>query len=214
VVERSAGGWVALHDPTLGKTGTNGVVNAIEVNPANSDIYIGGAFTSPANNIAMWSSGSWLAVGSGVINGAVYALDYWGGSLYIGGDFTNAGGLGADHLARLNSSNLWTAVGGSVDDSVRALADNGAELLVGGYFRNVNGGTLPMYQVVRWTGSKWIALGSGMMGEYGVPRTVNAIVINGPYVYLGGNFRGAGPYISDNIAIWGGYARFMPLIKR
>ena len=134
---------------------------------------------------------------------------------YIGGDFTDAGGSGANYLACLpGGSGSWVVVGGSIDRSVRALDNNLSELLVGGDFTNA--GAVPARHVARWTGSQWKTLGSGVSGVQGFSNnpTVNAIVVNGAYVYIGGTLRSAGPFISDNIAIWGGYKTLLPLVKR
>jgi hypothetical protein len=216
VAEWSGGNWSALHDNGSGVTGTNGFVYDIGMNQANANIYIGGNFTSPAAKIARWTGSNWSSVGTGTaLNGAVNAVDYVGSNLFIGGDFTNAGGSSANYLARLpGGSGSWVAVGGSVDGPVRALADNLSELVVGGDFTNA--GAVPAKHVVRWTGTLWKTLGSGMSGVQGSSHnpTVNAVVINGVYVYLGGTFRTAGPFISDNIAIWGGRVSYLPLVNR
>jgi hypothetical protein len=205
-----AGSWSTFYDANTGLTGTNGRVNALDIHPTTMNLYVGGNFTSPATNISRWDGAHWYGVGTGTLNGAVNAIDYVGSNLYIGGNFTGAGGS-ANYLARLSGS-VWVAVGGSVDGPVHALADNGSELVVGGDF--VNAGTISANRVVRWTGSKWIPLGSGMSGLYGITPTVNAIAVNGKYVYLGGYFRKAGPNLSDHIAIWGGYPTYVPLTKR
>ncbi len=196
VAEWSGGNWYALHDNNSGITGTDAIVYAIGMNQANSYIYIGGAFNSPAAKIASWTGSNWSSVGSGAaLNGNVNAIDYVGSNLYIGGDFTNAGGSGANYLARLpGGSGNWLAVGGSVDGPVHALDDNLSELVVGGDF--INAGAVPARHVVRWTGSQWKTLGTGVSGVQGFSNnpTVNAIMVDGPYVYLGGTLRSAGPF--------------------
>ena len=97
---------------------------------------------------------------------------------------------------------------------MRALDDNLSELVVGGDF--VNAGAVTARHIIRWTGSYWKTLGSGVGGVEGFSNdpTVNAVAINGYYVFVGGTLRSAGPYISDNIAIWGGSAAFLPLVKK
>jgi len=186
------------------------------MNQANSNIYVGGSFTTPAAKIACWSGTAWSSVGSGAaLNGDVNAVDYVGSNLYVGGDFTNAGGAGANYVAKLTGgSGSWIALGGSVDGPVLALADNLSELVVGGDF--VNAGPVTARHVVRWTGSYWKTLGTGVGGVQGLSNnpTVNAVAVNGTFVYLGGTFRSAGPNVSDNIAIWGGDVKFMPVVKK
>ena len=213
VAEWSGSAWSALYDSSIPQIGVNSEVHAIGISSSNSDIYVGGAFTTPFARITRWNGSQWYAVGSGSLNGVVYAIDDVGSNLYIGGSFTNAGGSGA-YLARSYKSGSWATFGGSVDGIVRALADNTSELLVGGDF--VNAGAVPARHVVRWTGSQWLGLGSGAGGVSGFSNnpTVDVIVVDGMYVYLGGTLRSAGPIISDNVAIWGGYKAFLPLTKK
>ncbi len=58
-----------------------------------------------------------------------------GSNLYVGGSFTNAGGLNIKALARWNGAN-WSAVGGGVDGGtntfVGAILVDGADVYVGG----------------------------------------------------------------------------------
>jgi hypothetical protein len=74
-------------------------------------LYVGGSFTEaggvPANNIARWDGKQWSALGVGT-NGAVRALAVWdrdgegpeAPGLYIGGEFTMAGGIPSPYIAK------------------------------------------------------------------------------------------------------------------
>ncbi len=91
----------------------NSTVYSIAVSKDNDDIYIGGNFTTAgntaANRVAKWNSNTeeWEALDNGV-NNDVLALGYMSvpsgaygyPDLYVGGKFTEASGVSAQHLAR------------------------------------------------------------------------------------------------------------------
>ncbi len=95
-------------------------------------LYAGGDFNSaggvPVNNIARWDGTAWHDVGGGVIGGTDTAIramavydDGSGPALYVGGRFTNAGGVPVSNIAKWNGTN-WSAVGAGFDGTVLALA--------------------------------------------------------------------------------------------
>src|SRR5580765_8468778 len=74
----------------------------------NGDIYAGGQFTSAgginATNVAKWNGVAWSPLGLGIGNPPpsnipVMAMALSGSNLYVGGGFTNAGGLNIKALA-------------------------------------------------------------------------------------------------------------------
>ena len=77
---------------------------------SGTDLYVGGVFTSVYRSgttpvtgtgyIAKWNGSAWSALGSGV-NNAVHALAVSGTDLYVGGQFTVAGGKVSAYLARM-----------------------------------------------------------------------------------------------------------------
>jgi hypothetical protein len=135
-------------------SGTGGVgdlfVHALAV--SGSDLYAGGSFTTAggvlATNIAKWNGSSWSALGSGMaISGAgmpyVHALAVSGSDLYVGGEFTSAGGIAATNIAKWDGSS-WSAMGSGVGNpdsyqGVFALAVSGSDLYVGGNFTSAGG---------------------------------------------------------------------------
>ena len=132
---------------TLGEAANQGVnssVRALAV--SGSDLYAGGLFTSAdgisANGIAKWETrtASWSALGEGAnqgVSGSVLALAVSGSNLYVGGDFTSAGGISANSIAKWDASTAsWSALGEGVDHyGVFALAtDSANHLFVGGNF--------------------------------------------------------------------------------
>jgi hypothetical protein len=54
--------------------------------------------------------------------------------------------------------------------------------------------------VARWTGSQWVAVGTGLGG------TTSALLSHGGYLFAGGSFRALSGAPSDRIAVWDGSA--------
>ncbi|MEY2410612.1 MAG: trimeric autotransporter adhesin, partial [Verrucomicrobiota bacterium] len=117
------------------------IVSALAV--SGSDLYVGGRFTraggSAAKSIAKWDGSSWSALGSGMDGGpyyaGVYALAVSGSDLYVGGNFTTAGGSAAKSIAKWDGSG-WSALGSGIAGTdnrgqsydVSALAVSGSDL--------------------------------------------------------------------------------------
>jgi hypothetical protein len=68
----------------------------------------------------------------------VSALAVSGGTLYVGGAFTTAGGNNANYIARWDGSG-WSPLGSGMDAAVNALAVTGNSLYVGGDFFTAGG---------------------------------------------------------------------------
>ena len=113
---------------------------------SGSNVYAGGSFMSAggniANQIARWNGSSWSPLGSGMGGGTytpyVRALAVSGSDLYVGGEFTTAGGTPANHIAKWDGSS-WSALGSGLDNDVYAVAVAGSDLYVGGYFATAGG---------------------------------------------------------------------------
>jgi hypothetical protein len=83
----------------------------------NGELYVGGKFTTAggvsASNIAKWNGTAWSALGSGITgsntgsNSQVTSMAVYNGELYVGGDFTTAGGVSANYIAKWNGYLLW-----------------------------------------------------------------------------------------------------------
>jgi hypothetical protein len=63
----------------------------------------------------------------------VTSLAAIGGDLYVGGQFTKAGTLRVNHIAKWNGAN-WSALGSGTAGEVDALTASGGALYVGGTF--------------------------------------------------------------------------------
>src|SRR5207249_3597877 len=121
--------------------------------------------------------------------------------VFVGGDFSVAGGLPANHVAQWDGTN-WTALGTGVNDSVLALAvDTAGSLYAGGSFTRA--GSSPANSIGRWDGSSWSALGSGLRFSQGA-GFVRSIAVHDNQIFAGGDFDLAGESPAANVARWDG----------
>jgi len=123
------------------------------------------------------------------VNNIVRAFAVSGGNVFVGGEFTEAGGQPARRIARWDGS-AWHALGNGVDYPVIALAVSGTDLYVGGTFG-----------IARWDGSAWHNLGVGLHGG-----AVYALAVSGTDLFVGGYFFRAGIPLAMNVARWDGSA--------
>ena len=82
-----------------------------------------------------------------------------GTNVYAGGDFTTAGGVTVDHIAKWNGTG-WSALGTGTNSAVNALAVRGTDVYAGGTFTTAGGVTAN--DIAKWDGTNWEALGSGV----------------------------------------------------
>jgi hypothetical protein len=102
----------------------------------------------------------------------------------------------------------WSNLGGSAQSSainapVRAIAVSGSDVYVGGMFSSA-GGVASADYVAKWNGTSWSALPNSSGGS-ALNSRVNAILIDGTNVIVGGHFQNAGgdPQ-ADYLAVWNG----------
>jgi hypothetical protein len=200
VLQRKLGIWSSMNygldvEPLVSVAAPNGL------------IYFGGSFANAGNaaafdvncpGIMSWSGSAWAAVGAGC-NGAVRALALGpDGSLYLGGNFTLAGGVAnTAYIAKWNGS-VFTPLGTGMDGSVQCLCmDASGNLYAGGSFTHA-GGTAAN-RIAKWDGSTWSALGTGC------DDIVYALGVGfDNYLYTGGVFATANGVTVHGIAKWTG----------
>jgi hypothetical protein len=100
----------------------------------------------------------WSALGSGLgFTCIAIAIDA-SGNVYAGGNFTTAGGISANRIAKWDGSS-WSALGSGLNSTVFAIAISGSDVYVGGGF-DTAGGNSANY-VARWEEAplpiEWIA---------------------------------------------------------
>lgn len=164
-------------------SGVNGQVNAIAFDQGGSSIYVAGEFntaggTVAANNIAVYQSGFagwfWMALGNGV-NGKIKAMVIHNNQIIVGGSFTQANGLAANHIAIYDLiSGQWQSMG-SIDSTVNALTVYNNEIYAGGNFQS---------KLAKWDGSSWI--NANQIGFYG--NEVRTLKVINNELIIGGDF--------------------------
>jgi len=206
--------WSSLGTGT--SNGVNNFVTALAV--VGNEVFVGGNFTSAggvsANNVARFNTqtNTWSSLGTGSSNGvsgvsfpAVNALAVVGNEVVVGGDFTSAGGVSANRVARFNTqTNTWSTLGtgssNGVGNIVRALAVMGNEVFVGGRFTEAGGVSANYVARFNTQTNTWSTLGTG--SSNGVNDYVNALAVVGNEVFVGGSFTSAGGIASTFIARW------------
>ncbi|HRN27815.1 MAG TPA: T9SS type A sorting domain-containing protein [Ignavibacteriaceae bacterium] len=160
---------------------------------------------NPNNDAPIGTPFSWdnnLSFTSTTFN-SINAIVVSGSDVFIGGDFTNGMGIGADYFIRWNQkNNTWhtAGIGNELNAPVHSIAVSGNDVYIGGEFTDAGGNSNSDY-IVRWDGSNWNSLGSGT----GLNGAVYAIAVSGSNVFVGGDFIGAGGlFESDHIAKWNG----------
>jgi hypothetical protein len=200
--------WVSL--TPSGIPGTDGDVLAIAAD-SSGDVYVGGVFSvigaTVAKNLAKWDGSTWSALGGGIGGVShpdlVCSLAVSGTNLYVGGDFTNAGSVWVNGIAKWDGTSWSAMASGIVGDYrcvVTALAVSETNLYAAGLYYTTTNGGVPTNCVVKSDGSAWSVLGGGF------DKTVNALAASGTNLYAGGNFTMVGGVSASGVARWDGSA--------
>lgn len=220
------GAWSAVGEPL------DGPVLALEVLDSGSGraLYVGGSFGKAgaldANGLAAWDGTAWTNFGSGLElgigpssgPGTVRAIamhdDGTGPAVYVGGQFNFAGGVLSNHVARWNGS-AWGALPtpmplGVLQVNSLAVADlgSGLELVAGNRAANPTQGI--SNAALRWNGSVWLPVGSGLSSTGAAFVAVEALEVfddgGGAALHAGGSFQLSGGQSVRHLARWNGAA--------
>ncbi|RMF81899.1 MAG: hypothetical protein D6739_08825, partial [Nitrospirae bacterium] len=171
--------------PLLGTAGDgvtdptgSAVVEALAV--YQGELVVAGRFASAGGvavqNIARWNGFRWAPLGSGITGShlpatpVVKALAVYGGQLYAGGHFLQAGGVAVGCIARWDgATGQWSTAGPGFLwprrpdlTVVNALAVHGGRLVAAGVFQMQSPTGAPANHIAAWDGSTWRNLGSGL----------------------------------------------------
>ncbi|MBK7644208.1 MAG: hypothetical protein IPJ19_14380 [Planctomycetes bacterium] len=168
----------------------------------------------PTTPLATNCQPQWLSTfgGAPVVQGTIGALqvfdDGTGPALYVGGSFTNLGGVPVHGIARFDGTS-FTSLGSGIEpsaygDCVRALAvwddGGGPALYAAGTFTSAGG--VAAQNIAKWDGASWTALGAGLdLDAWSLCVFDDG---SGPALFAGGSFQNAGGQPSHGIAKWDG----------
>lgn len=161
------------------------------------------------NGIARWDGSSYYPLGAGLdeqLNSdQIKALAVYKGELYAAGTFRRMNGnTGYNNIARWDGT-TWRKVAGGVIRAgvgveVNSMVVYKNELYVAGYFDQA--GSTTAYNIARWDGLTWKALGKG--GAWG---GIYDLVVDSSrnVLYVGGDFNGVdSSIVSRKVAMWDG----------
>jgi hypothetical protein len=197
--------WDGTNWGTYG-LGMDGAVRALAI--FRDSLVAGGEFRwasgNPVHGIARWDGNEWQNLGQGVSRVAglatVNALAVYGGELVAGGQFDYVGStIRARGMGRWNGIG-WSAFAEGAGGTVYTLAVNGSDLYAGG---TVDLGCCLSGGLLRWSGSAWDSLGTGLGTNYGSRDGIaQALLVNGPRLWVGGKFVNAGRKSASYVARW------------
>lgn len=142
-------------------------------------------------------SQTWSPLGSGISGPypVINTLIVYNNELIAGGQFTSAGGVSANNIAKWNGTS-WSPLGSGTNTPVLALTIYNNDLIAGGNF-TLAGGIAASY-VTKWNGTNWAPLGSGTSSP------VYALKVYNNDLIVGGTFIGAGGAGAKYVAKWNG----------
>jgi len=179
--------------------GLNGDVNCMILNANGVPLYVAGSFTASTsgaqcNRVALYLSGFagwlWTGLGNG-LNGTVNSMIIHNNKLYVGGEFTMADNISANHIAAYDlQTGTWQSVG-SLNGDVNSLKVYNNEIYAGGNFTGL---------LAKWNGTQWVDVGQGMIYGVGV-RTLD--IFNNQLI-VGGDFELATGALRKNVCAYDG----------
>lgn len=177
-------------------------------------LYVTGSFTTAngvtVNRVAKWDGENFVGLGSagnyGVNSGTVYALASDNdGNIYVGGNnFTSAGGVTANRIAKWDGSS-WSAIGPGFNGGVYTIAvDDDGTIYAGGFFTKTGDNSTTVNGIAKWNGTSWSSLGGSVDGQ---ALIIDMVLDSESNLYVGGDigsFRRIGGVVVNNVAKWNG----------
>ncbi|MBI5473539.1 MAG: choice-of-anchor D domain-containing protein [Ignavibacteriae bacterium] len=173
---------------------TNGEVRSIVRN--NHAIYLGGNFSQVGPSTGAGVVLNTIGFGQydptwPKVNGEIRAVISDGaGGWYIGGDFTNVGGVARNRLARILSNKTLSPWNPNANGSVTALAVHGAHVYVGGDFTIIGGqprSRIAAIRVADGIANSWNPGSNGTVLT--VAPSLNLVYVGGSFTLIGGQTR-------------------------
>ena len=171
---------VAMYDGAWHALGTSPFTTTrypqvIAIAPSG-EVYFGELNSSTPANLRKWDGATWVTVATTGATASISALKFdEAGNLYIGGNFTQLGGVAANYIAMYNHA-VITPLGAGLPEVTSFITLNGG-LLYAGQSAGEN--------LMRWNGSAWHELALTAVGG-----TSRRFVFLGSDLYIGLSFSG------------------------
>jgi hypothetical protein len=191
---------------SIGGSADQEVLVADSVNATT--LAIGGSFSKVGavglDQMGIGNNTALRPFGNGVKRVGIYTnvdgLCVDGSNIYAVGEFAEVGGVPDTNVARWNGSS-WDAIPGlgtvsAGEPQVKAITKFGTAIIAGGSF------TTPLGLIAQRTTGAWSSLGSGITTS--TSATVNAFLVQGSSLLVGGHFTSPADNTKHNIAAWGG----------
>jgi hypothetical protein len=179
-----------------------------------SELWVGGT-TYPSSSglvagVSKWNGTSWTQVAniSTWALASVPAQPSGPARVFVGGSFSNVGGLVAENVVQ-RSHGIWSSLGRG--DGVSGAYDmatlhdsSGPALIVAG--PETAGGEIT-HGIAKWDGSRWSSLAGGFEGHHGAvfsAALASRMEAGAAVLYAAGAFGAAGGVPAKNIARWNG----------
>ncbi|HBX65772.1 MAG TPA: hypothetical protein DEG32_06330, partial [Balneolaceae bacterium] len=178
-----------------------GIVRSIDT--WNNQLIIGGQFTEiqtddsiiSASNIVIYDleQETWSTLGNGLEGGygVIWDSEVINDTLYVGGNFINAGESGAEKLAQYSLvEKEWNAISENITGNVVSLEKYNGKLIVAGNQLSISGSDEPDHIAVYDPIQKsWAALRLGDFGTTSIgDDSIWELTVSDNMLYFGGNF--------------------------
>jgi hypothetical protein len=187
--------WTTVEDDTNQRNFEGGAVvetlTSFDDGAGGGPRLIAGGFFGAFGSIISIGADRWATLG-GAFDDRIAAIETFdfgdGDALYLGGDFSRAGGVSASRIGRYKNGE-WSSLGsGIIDGTVQALLGatsvDGPSVYAGGRFLEADG-LINSVSIARWDGTAWSQLGNN---EPGGSIAVNAMIEHndgtGPAIYI------------------------------
>lgn len=173
--------------------GINGIVRVIYI--IGNDMFIGGDFSAigemEAGGIARYSfdAEEWDNMSGGLsgFQGRPIVMRSDGDMLYVGGSFSEAGGIDSPRLAVYNMQNGdWSTLGTETTGNIHAIEFDGDYIYFGGEARRAPDGSL-IPKLFRYNRTDGTFSGVGAAFPDGADPRVSSLLLLDEYLYVGGN---------------------------